>query len=95
LVAALLAEPAEQVGVEAHGHDCFGHGHDNLCVFPEGCVGGVGVGVGKNSAAYFGRREAAQPFPVGAIRAFEKGPVRLRCFANTAVSRAAPSATPR
>jgi len=79
LVAALLAEPAEQVGVEAHGDDFFGHRHDNLGVFPEGCVGRVGVGVGKNSSAYFGRCHAAQPFPVGdgAVLSFCAHPRRL------------------
>ena len=95
LVAGVLAEPAEQVGVEAHGDDFFGDRHDNLGVFPEGIVGGVGVGIGKNSAAYFGRCHTAQPLPVRAARSLEKGPLRLRCFASTTVSRAAPSATPR
>jgi hypothetical protein len=64
LVAGVLAEPAEQVGVEAHGYDFFGHGHDDLGVFPEGFVGGVGVGIGENSTAYVGRCHAAQLVPV-------------------------------
>ncbi len=93
LVAGVLAEPAEQVSVEAHGDDFFWHRHDDLCVFPEGVVGGVGVGIGKNSAADFGRRHAAQPRPVRAALALERVRVRLRCFASSAVSRAAPSAT--
>jgi hypothetical protein len=95
LIAAVLAEPAEQVGVEAHGYDFFGRRHDQLCIFPEGFVGGAGVGVGENSTAYLGRRQAAQALPVCGTRGFEKGAVRLRAFANTGVSRAAPSATPR
>jgi hypothetical protein len=95
LVAGVLAEPAEQVGVEADGDDFFGNRHYNLGVFPEGLVGGVGVGVGKNSTAYLGRGHAAELFPVRAVRALANGPVTLGCFANTAVSRAAPSATLR
>src|SRR5258706_11313037 len=94
LVAGALAEPAEQVGVEAHGDDFFGHRHDNLGVFPEGFVGGGGVGIGKNSAAYFGRRHTAQPLPVRAARVLGKGLVRLRYFASSGVFRAAPSARP-
>jgi hypothetical protein len=65
LVAGVLAEPAEEVGVEADSDDFFGHRHDDLGVFPEGFAGGVGVGIGENSAAYFGRGRAAQPGPVG------------------------------
>src|SRR5207253_945423 len=95
LVAGVLAEPAEQVGVEAHGYDFFGNRHDNLGVFPEGFIGGVGVGVGKNSAADFGRRHAAQLLPVRAACAPERRPLRLRYFASTTVSRAAPSVTLR
>jgi hypothetical protein len=63
LVARVLAEPAEEVGVEADGDDFFGHGHDDPGVFPEGFVGGVSVGVGENSAAYFGWGGAAEPLP--------------------------------
>jgi hypothetical protein len=95
LVAGMLAEPAEQVGVEADGYDFFGNRHDHLGVFPEGFVGGVGVGVGENSAAYFGWGHTAQPLPVRGGRALVKGPVRLRCFASSGVSRAVRSATPR
>jgi hypothetical protein len=54
LVAGVLAEPAEQVGVEADGDDFFGDRYDELGVFPEGFVSGVGAGVGEDSAADFG-----------------------------------------
>src|ERR1022692_2674722 len=77
LVAALLAIPAEQVGVEAHGHDFFGDRHDNLGVFPEGFVGGAGVGIGKNSAAYLGQRHAAPPVPVGGAAPTHARPPRV------------------
>jgi hypothetical protein len=43
LVAALLAEPAEQVGVEAHGDDGLRDGHYDVGIFPECGVGGVKV----------------------------------------------------
>jgi hypothetical protein len=46
LVAALLAEPAEQVGVQAHSHDFFWRRHDDFGAPPEFWVGGAGVGVG-------------------------------------------------
>jgi hypothetical protein len=48
-----LAEPAEEVGVEADGDDFLGRGQNDLGIFPEGVVGGVGVGVGKDAAANF------------------------------------------
>jgi hypothetical protein len=46
LVAAVLAEPAEQVGVQAHGRDFFWRRHDDLGALPEFCVGGAGEGGG-------------------------------------------------
>jgi hypothetical protein len=45
LVAALLAEPAEQVGVQAHGHDFFWRRDDDFGALPEICIGGMDVGV--------------------------------------------------
>jgi len=77
LVAGVLAEPAEQVGVEADGDDFFGDRHDHLGVFPEPFVGGVGVGVGEDSAAYFGWGHAAEPRPIRAALALERRSVRL------------------
>jgi len=65
LVAGVLAEPAEQVGVEADGDYFFGHRHDNLGVFPEGFVGRVSVGIGGDAPAYLGIGHAAQLVPVG------------------------------
>ena len=51
LVAALLAKPFEQVGIEAHGDDGLpGREHD-LGVFPEGFVGGADGGVGCDALA--------------------------------------------
>lgn len=73
----MLAEPAEQVGVEAHGDDLFGRGQDDPGVFPEGSIGGVGVGVGENAAADVGGGLAAQAVPVGVAHAFVKRSVRF------------------
>lgn len=95
LVAGVLAEPAEQVGIEAHGHDFFWGGHDDLGVLPEGSIGRAGVGVGEDGAAYLGRSLAAQAVPVGAGRAFAGRSVIFRPFANSGGVRAARSATPR
>jgi hypothetical protein len=97
LVAALLAKPAEQVGVEAHGHDGFWGRHYDLGVFPEGGVGGVSVGVPLDALAYLGVGRAAQLVPVrgnSAISFFPRS-LSLRGFANSSVSRAARSATLR
>jgi hypothetical protein len=55
----------------------------------------VGVGVVENSAAYLGWGHAAQALPVRGGRALVKRAVRLRGFASSGVSRAAPSARPR
>jgi hypothetical protein len=95
LVAGVLAEPAEQVGVEAHGDDLFGRGQDNLGVFPEGGVGAVGIGVGVDGAAGVGGGLAAQAVPVGGGRARAGRSVRFRSFARSGDARAARSATPR
>src|SRR5712691_4692220 len=65
LVAALLAEPAEEVGVEAHGHDGLGGGHYDGGGFPECGVGGVSVGVGGDALADLGVGQASQLVPVG------------------------------
>ncbi len=51
LVARVLAEPLQQIGVEAHGHDGFGRRQDDFGVFPEGCVGGVSFRVGVDAFA--------------------------------------------
>jgi hypothetical protein len=91
LVAGVLAEPAEQVGVEAHCHDLFGDRHDEFCVLPEGFIGGVDAGVGEDAAADIGWRLAAQPFPVCAGCAPGRT-VRFRGFANSGGARAARSA---
>jgi hypothetical protein len=90
-----LAEPAEQVGIEAHGYDLFGDRHDEFCVLPEGFVGGMGVGVGEDAAANISWSLAAQSIPVCAGRALGERSLRSRCFASSATSRAVPTATPR
>ncbi len=95
LVAGVLAEPAEQVGVEAHGNDLFGCGQDDLGIFPKGSVGGVGVGVGENAAADGGSGLAAQALPVGAGRAFVKRSIRFRFLASSDGVPAARTAKPR
>jgi hypothetical protein len=95
LVAGVLAEPAEKVGIEAHSYDFFGDRHDYFCVLPKGVVGGVGVGVGEDVAANISWSLAAQPIPVRAGRALGERSLRSRCFASSAVSRAVPTATPR
>jgi hypothetical protein len=59
LVAGVLAEPFEEVGVEAHGHDGFGCGQDDFGVFPEGFVRGVNLRVGGDAFANLGGASAA------------------------------------
>ncbi len=54
LVAALLAEPAEQVGVEAHGHDGLGSGHYDVGVLPERGIGRMSIGVRGDAVADLG-----------------------------------------
>src|SRR5271170_1781316 len=51
LVVWVLAEPAEEVGVQAHGHDFFWGGQDEFGGLPECCVAGMGVGVGGEGSA--------------------------------------------
>ena len=48
LVAALLEEPVEQVGVQPHGHNFFWHRHHDLGALPEFCVTSMHVGVGRS-----------------------------------------------
>jgi len=91
LVAGVLAEPAEEVGVEADGDDFFGHRHDDPGVFPEGFVGGVGVGIGGDALAYLGIGQAAQLVPVGG-GVGGSCPFRSRGFASSGGARAARSA---
>jgi len=97
LVAALLAEPAEEVGVEAHGHDGLGGGHYDGGGFPECGVGGVSVGVGGDALADLGVGEAAQLVPVGSGAVFSSalfpGALNPRGFAGSRGARAARSAT--
>lgn len=70
LVAGVLAEPAQQVGVQADGHDFLRRGHDDLGGFPEGGIGGVSVRVRIDSFADCVWGQAAQTGPVGAGGAF-------------------------
>jgi hypothetical protein len=101
LVAGMLAEPAEEIGVEAHGYDFFLRGQDDLCRFPEGFVCGMGVGVCEDALADGGGAHAIQPLPVSLDSAAAGcGPIVLRClavrgFASSGVFRAAPNATLR
>jgi hypothetical protein len=77
LVAGVLAEPAEQVGVEAHGHDFFWRGQYDFGVFPEGGGGGAGVGIGAEGAADFCGSLTAQAGPVGGGCGFGERSVRF------------------
>jgi len=65
LVAGGAAEPAEQVGVEAHGDDLFWRGQDEFGGLPELSVGGAGVGVGGEDFVNRLGAHAAQAGPVG------------------------------
>jgi hypothetical protein len=62
-----LAEPFEQVGVEAHGDDGFGGGQDDPGTFPECSVCSVSFGVGEDALANLGRAAAAEFSPVGSV----------------------------
>jgi hypothetical protein len=101
LVAGVLAEPAEEVGVEADGDDFFWGGQDYFCGFPEGFVCGMGVRVGEDALADGGWAHAIQAVPVGLDFAAARGGaiairgLATRGFASSGVFRAAPSATLR
>ena len=77
LVAALLAEPAEQVGVQPHGHNFFWCRHHDFGAFPEFGIRGMGVGVGRNPFANAGRTHAAQLARVRARAALGVWALRL------------------
>ena len=85
LITALLPEPLEQVSIETHGHDCFSGRQNNLRVFPEGFVGGAGVGVRRKALTNCCGGQAPKSFPVSCG-------VRLRGFASKHAFRAAPNA---
>ena len=88
LIAALLPEPFEQVGVEANGHDRLAGGQHNLRVFPEGFVGGASVSIGGNARANCRGAQASKSFPVSSG-------IGLRGFTSRRAFRAAPNAMPR
>lgn len=66
LVAALLAEPAEQVGIQPHGHNFFRSGHDDLGGFPELFVRGMSIRIGGDPLPDCGGALTTEPAPVGA-----------------------------
>ena len=70
LVTGVLAEPAEQVGVEAHGHDFFWRRHDDFGGLPEFCVCGVGIGVvnGREITLIYADRKSNQRRIISAWR---------------------------
>ena len=44
LVAALLPEPGQQVGIQPHSHNAFRSGPYHFCIFPEGFIRWANVG---------------------------------------------------
>jgi hypothetical protein len=65
LIAVLAAEPAQQVGVEAHGDRFFWRGQHHLGRFPECGVRGVRVGITGYPFTDRSRLTATQARPVG------------------------------
>jgi hypothetical protein len=65
LIAALAAEPAQQVGIETHGDRFFWRGQHHLGRFPECGVRTVPVGISGYPFADRSRRAAAQARPGG------------------------------
>ena len=61
LIAAFAAEPAQQVGIEPHGHRFFWRGQHHLGRFPERSVRGVRVAISGYPFTDRSRRTAAQP----------------------------------
>ena len=55
LLAALLAEPAKQVGVEPHGHDFFSRRHRDRGALPKRGTRGMGVGIRPQSLCECGQ----------------------------------------
>ena len=73
LVSAFATEPAEQVSVEAHGHDLFGHRHYDFGGFPELNVGGASIRISGQSFTNRATVRSAQARPVrgrGALRSY-------------------------
>lgn len=68
LIPALLAEPAQQVRIQAHGNDLLGRWPDDFGMFPKLFVGGVRVGISSNALANFRVADTPQPLPVGVSR---------------------------
>lgn len=91
----MLAEPLQQVGVEAHGHDGFGGGQHDLGVFPEGFVGGMSFRVGLDAVANGSIVRSTQLAPVSGGGSASGGAPGLRGFASSGVFRGVPSARPR
>ena len=62
LVAALLPEPAQQVGVQTHRHNFLRRGHYHPGALPELFIRRDGLGVGRNPLADAGGAPAARGF---------------------------------
>ena len=70
LVSAFAAKPAEQVGIQAHGHDFFRSRQGDFSGLPEFRIRGVGFGIGADAFANLGWRPPAETAPVGRPRRF-------------------------
>lgn len=90
LVAPLLAEPAQQIGVKAHGHDFLSRWPHYLGVLPKLFVRSAGLGIGLNTFANLGIAHPPQMIPVGTLSLSD-----LRGSASRNAFRAVPHATPR
>src|SRR5436305_9152812 len=64
LIAALAAEPAQQVGIEPHGYCFFWRRQHHLGRFPECGIRGLRVRISGNPLADRSRRTATQARPV-------------------------------
>ena len=89
LLAALLAEPIQQVLVQPHGYHGFSGGPDELGVLPEVYTRGVGVRVRCDATANFRITHAAQTVPICGA------PLKTRRAASTRAFPAPPIAKPR
>jgi hypothetical protein len=72
LIAAFAAEPAQQVGIEAHGDRFFWRGQHYLGRFPECSVCGVRVAISGYPFTDRSRCTAAQARPVGPAADFRR-----------------------
>jgi len=66
LVAALLPESAQQVGIQPHRHNFFRRRHNDCGIFPEIFIRAICVGVGRDALSDAGSTHAPQ---LAAVRA--------------------------